>query len=477
MRYSHAQDGAERGRFSDEGHEMARLLIVDDDRSLCLALEISFRKNGHLVDTVSNGQAAKKKVDSQVYDLIISDIRIPDLTGIDLLQYAHDTHNPAPFILITAVPTMNSAIQAVNLGAYRYVVKTDTLVEELTLTIEQALVELALREENARLRPDLLRVYAAENIVGHSRSIESILEMVRTVAVTNSTVLITGETGTGKELVARAIHKASLRSEKPFVSIKCGAFPESLVERELFAYLKSIITGAEFEPHDIIESANGGTLYLDEIGESSVGIQVKLLRVLQERTFRPLGGSKDVSVDVRLIASTNRDLKKMVANGHFREDFYYRVSVIPIHVPPLRERQSDIEPLARHFLRKFALQMGKPLSDLDAEALEALSRWRWPGNVRELENAIEHAVAVSDGRGGVIKLANFPGSISGLASGGQQEIQIPSEGIDFESRVSQIEKGYLQAALQAAGGIRSQAADLLRMSYRSFRHYAKKHGI
>ena len=345
---------------------MARLLIIDDERSLCQVLEIAFRKKGHLVETVSNGQAAKKKIESQVYDLIISDIRMPDLTGIELLEYAHETRNPAAFILITAVPTMSTAIQALNLGAYRYVVKTDTLVEELSLTVERALEELALREENLRLRRELLRVFAAQNIVGHSRPIESILEMVRTVAPTTSTVLITGESGTGKELVARAIHEASLRREKPFISINCGAFPETLLESELFGYLKGSFTGAESNRKGIIESAHGGTLFLDEIGETSLGMQVKLLRVLQERSVRPLGGAMDVSVDVRLIASTNRDLKKMVASGQFREDFYYRVSVIPIHVPPLRERPSDIEPLARHFLRKFALQMGKPLSDFDA---------------------------------------------------------------------------------------------------------------
>ena len=276
--------------------------------------------------------------------------------------------------------------------------------------------------------------------------------MVRTVAPTTSTVLITGESGTGKELVARAIHEASLRREKPFVSINCGAFPETLLESELFGYLKGSFTGAESNRKGIIESANGGTLFLDEIGETSLGMQVKLLRVLQERSVRPLGGAMDVSVDVRLIASTNRDLKKMVASGQFREDFYYRVSVIPIHVPPLRERPSDIEPLARHFLRKFALQMGKPLSDFDAEALERLRRWTWPGNVRELENAIEHAVAVSDGRDGVVKLANFPESVTGIAASGPQEIQIPPEGVDFEGQVSQVEKQYLQAALAGCRG-------------------------
>jgi two-component system response regulator PilR (NtrC family) len=456
---------------------MARLLIIDDEKSLCQVLEIAFRKKGHLVETASNGQTAKKKIESQVYDLIISDIRMPDLSGIELLEYARETRNPAPFILITAVPTVSTAITALNLGAYRYVVKTDALVEELALTVDRALEELALREENLRLRRELLRVFAAQNIVGRSRPIESILEMVRTVAPTTSTVLITGESGTGKELVARAIHEASLRREKPFISINCGAFPETLLESELFGYLKGSFTGAESNRKGIIESAHGGTLFLDEIGETSMGMQVKLLRVLQERSVRPLGGSMDVSVDVRLIASTNRDLKKMVANGQFREDFYYRVSVIPIHVPPLRERLSDIEPLARHFLHKFALQMGKPLSDFEPEALAVVRRWSWPGNVRELENAVEHAVAVSDGRDGVVKLANFPGSITGISANSLDAIRIPPEGVDFEAQVSKLEKEYLEAALEAAGGVRSQAADLLKMSYRSFRHYAKKYGI
>ncbi len=456
---------------------MARLLIIDDEKSLCQMLEIAFRKKGHVVETVSSGQAAKKKIESQAHDLIISDIRMPDLTGIELLDYAHQARNPAAFILITAVPTMTTAIQALNLGAYRYVVKTDTLVEELTLTVDRALEDLALREENLRLRREMLRVFAAQNIVGHSRSIEAILEMVRTVAPTTSTVLITGESGTGKELVARAIHEASLRREKPFVSINCGAFPETLLESELFGYMKGAFTGADSNRKGIIESAHGGTLFLDEIGETSLGMQVKLLRVLQERTVRPLGGGQDTSVDVRLIASTNRDLKKMVAAGQFREDFYYRVSVIPIHVPPLRERPSDIDPLARHFLRKFALQMGKAVNDFAPEAAAAVTRWTWPGNVRELENAVEHAVAVSDGREGIVKLSDFPESVTGVTSTAQKEIQIPPEGIDFESHVSQIEKQFLQAALHASGGVRSQAAELLKMSYRSFRHYAKKYGI
>ena len=456
---------------------MARLLIVDDEKSICQVLEIAFRKSGHVVETVTSGQAAKKKIESQVYDVIIADIRMPDLTGIELLEHARTTRSPAAFILITAVPTMPTAIQALNLGAYRYVIKTDKLVDEMKLVVERAIEDLSVREENTRLRRELLRVFAQDNIVGHSGKIAAILEMVRTVAPTTSTVLITGESGTGKELVARAIHEASPRREKAFVSINCGAFPETLLESELFGYLKGAFTGAETNRKGIIESANGGTLFLDEIGETSLSMQVKLLRVLQERTVRPLGSAQDTAVDVRLIASTNRDLKGMVAANQFREDFYYRISVIPIHVPPLRERREDVEPLARHFLKKFSLQMGKPASDFEPETISALMRYPWPGNVRELENAVEHAVAVSGERDGSISLRHLPAAVAGIGLVDQQLIEIPSDGLDFEGSMAQMEKRYLLEALRMAGGVRLRAAEILRMSYRSFRHYAKKHGI
>jgi two-component system, NtrC family, response regulator PilR len=461
---------------------MTRILVVDDEKSLCQMLEIAFRKEGFQVETVSSGRAAANKITSQVYDLIVSDIRMPDLTGIELLEHARAVHSRAAFILITAVPTLTSAIQALNLGAYRYVIKTDKLVEELKLVVERALEELALREENTRLRREMLRLFAQNNIVGHSRKIQDILEMVRTVAPTFSTVLITGESGTGKELVARAIHEASTRREQPFVSINCGAFPETLLESELFGYFKGAFTGADTTKKGIIESADQGTLFLDEIGETSPSMQVKLLRVLQERRVRPLGGTVDVPVDVRLIASTNRNLMSMVQEGKFREDFYYRVSVIPVHVPPLRERRDDIEPLARHFLRKFSVQIGKPLRDFEPQAISLLEKYPWPGNVRELENAIERAVAVSGGQDGRVRAENLPESVRGaaLVETGAALAFPPAfrgEGLDFEAQIRQIEKGYLTEALRAAGGVRTRAAELLHMSYRSFRHLAKKYDI
>ncbi len=461
---------------------MTRILVVDDEKSLCQLLEIAFRKEGFQVETVSSGRAAATKIDSQVYDLIISDIRMPDLTGVELLEHARAGKSSATFILITAVPTLTSAIQALNLGAYRYVIKTDKLVEELKLVVARALEDLALREENARLRREMLRLFAQNNIIGQSRKIQDILEMVRTVAPTSSTVLITGESGTGKELVARAIHEASTRREQPFVSINCGAFPETLLESELFGYFKGAFTGADTAKKGIIESADQGTLFLDEIGETSPSMQVKLLRVLQERKVRPLGGTVDVPVDVRLIASTNRHLQSMVHEGKFREDFYYRVSVIPVHVPPLRERREDIEPLARHFLRKFALQIGKPLRDFEPPALTLLEKYHWPGNVRELENAIERAVAVGGEQDGRVRPESLPEAVRGAvpvesAPGVALPASFPSGGLNFEAQIQQIEKGYLTEALRAAGGVRTHAAELLHMSYRSFRHLAKKYNI
>lgn len=456
---------------------MARLLIVDDEKSLCQLLEIAFRKDGHIVEIASSGASALNKINSQVYDVIVSDIRMPDITGIDLLEKARNMGIATPFVLITAVPTVSTAIQALNLGADRYVIKTDKLVEELKVVVQRELESLRLREENVQLRRELLRVFARKNILGQSRKIQDILEMVRTVAGTTSTVLIAGESGTGKELVARAIHEASPRREKPFISINCGAFPETLLESELFGYFRGAFTGAYADKKGIFEAASSGTLFLDEIGETSPTMQVKLLRVLQERKVRPLGGTVDLPIDVRLIASTNRDLKSMVEAGQFREDFYYRVSVIPIHVPPLRERKEDIELLARHFLRKFSLQMGKPVRDFSSEALSALTHYAWPGNVRELENALERAVAVSGDHESLVRPEHLPETLLGILPSGEKAVEIPKDGIDFETCIQQVERRYLAEALRMAGGVRTKAAEILHISYRSFRHYAKKYGL
>jgi DNA-binding NtrC family response regulator len=455
---------------------MARLLIIDSDRSLCLLLETTFRKDGHLVETVTSGQAAKTKIESGAYDVIISNLRMADMTGIDLLEYIRAIPTPPAFILMTTYASMETAIDAVNLGAYRYVIKTEKLVEELKLTVNRALHELALRGENTRQRRELLQAFAHNNIIGQSRAIQSILETLRTVAPTASNVLITGEGGSGKKLVARAIHEASDHREKPFVSITCGAFQETILEAELIAYLKGAFR--KRKPNEgIIGSAHGGTLFLDEVGELRWGIQARLLQLLRRPTLPSSGDSQKDCVGVRLIASTNRDLKRMVAAGQFRDDFYYYVAVIPIHVPPLRERPEDIGLLARNFLKKCSLEMRKGALDFDRDTLGVLERYPWPGNVRELENAIEYAVAMCGERDGRVCLEHLPQFVSGIAQIGEATVEIPREGIDFETRMMQTEKQYLLAALRAAEGVRTRAAEFLHMSYRSFRHYAKKYNI
>jgi two-component system response regulator PilR (NtrC family) len=461
---------------------MARILVVDDEKSLCQLLEIAFRKDNHRIETVSSGEAALKKINSQIYDIIISDIVMPHMSGIELLEQVRQSGNTSVFLLVTAVPTVDTAIQALNLGADRYVIKSDKLIEELKIVIGREMQTIGLREENLRLRREMLRVFAVKNIIGKSQKTQAVLEVVRTVAPTTSTVLITGESGTGKELVARAIHEASARREMPFVSINCGAFPETLLESELFGYLRGAFTGAYADKKGIFEAASRGTLFLDEIGDTTPSMQVKLLRVLQERKIRPLGGTSDIPVDVRLIASTNRDLMALVSEGKFREDFYYRVSVIPVHIPPLRERREDIDPLARHFLHKYSATMSKALRDFDAAALAALEAYAWPGNVRELENAIERAVALSEEEATVVCLHHLPEFVrlagpSPFPTDNEALVQIPKEGLDFERSISRVESQYILGALRAAGGVRRRAADLLHMSYRSFRHYAKKHGI
>lgn len=456
---------------------MARLLIIDDEESLCQLLEIAFRREGHEVETVSTGDAAKTKIEARIYDVIISDIRMPAVTGLELLEHANATRSNAFFILITAVPDVSTAIEALNLGAYRYVIKTDRLVEELNRVIERAVEEIALRDENRSLRRELLRAFSKDHIVGQGRWMRDLLETIRSVAPTSSTVLVTGESGTGKELVARALHESSLRREKPFVSINCGALPETLLESELFGYTKGAFTGADANRKGIIEAAEGGTLLLDEIGEMSLAMQVKLLRALQERKVRRLGSASDVPVDVRLIALTHRDLKAMVAAGEFREDFYYRVSVIPIHVPPLRERREDIEPLARHFLSRFAAQAAKPLSGLDPAALALLTSYSWPGNVRELENAMERAVAFASSEDRVLRAEHLPEAVRHAETKPAAGVEIPDAGVDFEGHIAGIEREYLVEALRRSNGVRTRAAELLRISYRSFRHYAQKYGV
>ena len=461
---------------------MAHLLVVDDERSICELLEISFRKDGHRVEVAASGEAAKRRLESQIYDIVVSDIRMPDMSGVDLLRICKEISPATVFILITGVPTIGTAIDAVNFGADRYVIKGDKLLDELRPAVLQVAELLKLKKETGCLRREVRRLTGLDSIIGTSPKMRAIFELIQTVAPQSSRILITGESGTGKELVARAIHENSTRTKEPFVTINCGAFPETLLESELFGYMKGAFTGANENRRGLFQAADGGTLFMDEIGNMSLTMQVKLYRVLQEGKIRPLGSTEESSVDVRVIAATNKDLEKVIADGLFREDLFYRLSVIPIHLPALRERREDIPLLARAFLERYRKDMGKNIEGIEPKAMERLEEYDWPGIVRELENTIERAVALETGRH--ITLEGLPERITrhyqdhyaerGLPD---RPTLIPEGGIDLENHIRDIERAYLLAALECAGGVRVRAAELLKMSYRSFRHYAKKFGV
>src|SRR5215469_2367968 len=455
---------------------MASILVCDDQRSICEMLDISLRKEGHRVETVSAGDAAKKKLSSANYEVLITDIKMPQTDGIEVLRFARQSSPETSVILITAVEDYEAAVQAIRGGAFDYIHKGPGLMEELKVSVGRALETLMLQRENFALKRDAASRNSLDNIIGQSPAVEKLKATIRTIAPTGSTVLIYGESGTGKELVARAIHACSPRAAEPFVSINCGAFPETLLESELFGYVKGAFTGASQNKRGLFEVANGGTIFLDEISETSVSMQVKLLRVLQERTIRPVGGTQETAIDVRVIAATNKDLSQMVANNTFREDLYYRVSVIPIQVPPLRDRREDVELLASHFLKKYAAAAQKSILRLSPESLAALRAYDWPGNVRELENTVERAVALETGLDLKVDL-NFdmPRARAVAAASGNRGVT--ADGLDFEKYVAEIERSLIESALQQSGGVQTRAAELLKVSYRSFRHLLKKYNI
>jgi two-component system response regulator PilR (NtrC family) len=442
-------------------------------------LDISLRRDGHRVETVNAGEAAKKKLSSANFEVLITDIKMPQTDGIEVLRFARQVCPETSVILITAVEDYEAAVQAVKGGAFDYIHKGPGLLEELKISVGRAVESLLLRRQNFAYKRDAATRNSLENIIGNSSVITKLKDTIRTIATTGSTVLIYGESGTGKELVARAIHACSPRASEPFVSINCGAFPETLLESELFGYVKGAFTGANHNKRGLFEVAAGGTVFLDEIGEMSVAMQVKLLRVLQERCIRPVGGAQESPIDVRVIAATNRDLKEMVANHLFREDLYYRVSVIPISVPRLGERRDDISQLAHHFLKKYAAAAQKDIAKIHSDSLIALRSYDWPGNVRQLENAIERAVAMETTHELNIDLEPAPPRARAAAVGAENGFAtgVPAEGLDFETYVAGIETSLIRSALEQAGGVQTRAAELLKVSYRSFRHLLKKYDI
>jgi two-component system, NtrC family, response regulator PilR len=463
---------------------MPSILICDDERSICEMLDITLRREGYKVETVNSGEAAKKKLESALFDVVVTDIRMPNINGIEVLRHAHQLSPDSAVILITAVDDFEAAVEAVKAGgATDYIRKSPGLVDEIKLAIRRALEKVALSRQNFAFKRDAATRNSLDNIIGASATMEKLKHTIRTVASTQSTVLIYGESGTGKELVARAVHTCSPRATEPFVSINCGAFPETLLESELFGYVKGAFTGANQNKRGLFEVADGGTIFLDEIGEMTLTMQVKLLRVLQERYVRPVGGTNEIAIDVRVIAATNRDLERQVAENTFREDLYYRLSVIPITVPPLRERKEDLALLVNHFLRKYAPAAGKSIARVNASSLSSLANYDWPGNVRQLENTIERAVALESGEELHVELPVERARARAAAAGiGAEGISISAgsvlpDGMDMENYVAEIERSLLRSALAQSNGVQARAADMLKISYRSFRHLMKKYDL
>ena len=453
---------------------MSNILIVDDEQSYRQLLSLVFEGDGHTIRTASNGREALSLLQIEPADVVISDVRMPDMDGIEMLSSVRETQPDLGVVLMTAFASVETAREAFKLGADDFIQKPFD-VEELKLIVRKTLEKQALIDENRAFRRAQRERGSIKNIVGNSAKMHAIFQMIETVAEVQSTVLITGESGTGKELVARAIHDLSARAEKPFISINCGAFTETLLESELFGYMKGSFTGANTNRKGLFEAANRGTIFLDEIGEMSPAMQVKLLRVLQEKKVRPVGAHEELSIDARVIAATNRDLKQMSNDGTFREDLFYRISVIPISLPPLRDRPEDIPELAAHFVGKFCEQTGRDLS-ISPKAMQLLENYMWGGNVRELEHTIERAVALE--RGDEIQPERLPEHITNYNPERiNAEFDLPDTGLNLTAHLENLEKTYVVEALRKTAGNQTRAADLLQMQVRSLRHLLDKHNI
>ncbi|SLM47923.1 Transcriptional regulatory protein ZraR [Nitrospira japonica] len=456
---------------------MEKILVVDDEKSLREVMSIMLKRAGYAVTEAADGEEAIGQVNKDIFDLVITDLRMPKAGGMDVLKAVKSSSPDTVVLVVTAFATADSAVEAMKQGAYDYLTKPFQ-VDEVQLIIRNALEKRRLSTENMLLKREMASQSSFAQIVGQSEAMQKVFDVVRKVADAKSNVLICGESGTGKELVARAIHYNSARSTMPFVAVNCSAVPETLLESELFGHMKGSFTGAVANKAGLFEVANGGTIFLDEIGDTTPAIQVKLLRVIQEREFRRVGGNQDMKVDVRIIAATNRDLEKAVADGSFREDLYYRLDVIPIRLPPLRLRTGDIPLLVKHFLEKFAQDSGKAAPVLTPEAMHVLLGHEWRGNVRELENLIERVVAFA--AGGPVREHDIRGWLHhSVTSQAQQGIpaDLPEDGLDLEGLINGIEKDLLMKALERTRWVKKKAARLLRLNTRSFRYRLEKYAI
>ena len=458
---------------------MPDLLIVDDDLSMREMLEVMLTSEGYRVACAEDGAKAIQMLSKKKYDLIISDIKMGPVGGLTVLREAKKQSPETVVIMISAFATTETAVEAMNEGAYDYIPKPFN-VDEVKQTIRNALERKTLEQEKEILNAELKKTYHFGHIVGNSPPMMKIYNSIKQVAETRSNVLITGESGTGKELIARAIHENSARKDKPFTVIHCGGIPDTLMESELFGHRKGAFTGAVDNKKGLFEVSDAGTVFLDEIAELTPAIQVKLLRVVQERAFKPVGETKDVNVDIRIISATNKNLENEVIAGNFREDLFYRLNVIHIDTPPLRERQEDLPALAQHFLEKFSKETGKSIQKLSSYALSMLARYDFPGNVRELENMIERSVTSATTN--IILPDSLALSTYKRTSKTADETQllpadIAESDFDLDAVLAQVEQAYLLKALEMSGGVKQKAAELLGISFRSFRYRLEKLGI
>jgi len=450
-----------------------RLLVVDDERNIREVLRIVLEGEGYDVAEASSYAEALRELEGGNFDLVICDIFLPDGNGLDLVRAYHTGHPDTHFVVITAHSTPAHALTALRDGAVEYVSKPFD-VEELKIIIEKQLKRPA----------EGVLIAGSFNFIGRSRAMWAMLERIPQVARSEATVLVTGESGTGKELLARAIHAASPRSSQPFIPVNCGALPEGLFESELFGHVRGSFTGAVTDKQGMMREAHGGTLFLDEVGELTPGIQVKLLRALQEKKIRPVGGNREFDVDTRVIAATNKDLKKQVEDGKFREDLYFRINVIHLHVPALRDRPEDVPELVRHFVEKASSRLGVDPRQIHRDAMTALENYSWPGNVRELENVVERTVATESSQ--LITVSSLPlhvlggeveAGVSAASSVPPALSVLPENGLDIEAHVDAIRRDLMRQALQRCSGVQKDAARLLRMTYRAFRYHAEKYRL
>ena len=453
-----------------------RILIVDDERSMREFVSILLKKQGHDVDMADCAEAGFEKIDSENFDLVLTDLKMPGASGLDVLAYVKERDPSTQVILMTAYASHDTAIKAMKAGATDYVTKPFK-VEELLVQVNKALEIRALERENFYLKQRLADRTGLNRLVGRSTPMRRVYDMIMRVAPTRTTVLITGESGTGKELVAKAIHENSDRSGREFVPVNCGAIPENLIESELFGHVKGAFTGAVSEKKGLFTVAHGGTIFLDEVGELPMSMQVKLLRVLQERSVKPVGALKEKPVNIRVVAATNRDLKEMVDAHEFREDLYYRLNVIQLMIPSLRERREDLPLLIQYFLQKYTDDLGKEIRGVERAAMDLLLSYPYDGNVRELENIIERAVTLEPGD--MVTTESLPMHMQSgknlLQWAG--DLEIPEDGLDLDAIVENLERNLITKALRRSRGVRKGAAKLLGISFRSMRYRLDKYDI